>query len=141
MIIAQSAQCARDILLAIAGFDGAAQRVGRALPVNPMQLRRGQATRQQAWMVMALRHNQLVINQIFADDIPRIFTTIFGTTNTKAFALAQRVIHQAFVAANFFTINRDDIARLCRQIFLQEIFEFALADKTNAGRVFFIMGN
>ena len=92
-------------------------------------------------MVVALSDNQNIVFDIFIYDVPRIFAAFFGAANTQPFTLAQRVVHQPLMLTNLITVDGNDFARLCRQVTTKEIAEFALADKTDTGGVFFLRGD
>ncbi|MNP87049.1 hypothetical protein D3C76_1876920 [compost metagenome] len=53
-----------------------------------MQLLSDKPDGHQTRMVMALGHNQDIVFNIFIDDIPRIFATLFGTADPQPFTLA-----------------------------------------------------
>ena len=82
---------------------------------------------------MALYDNQFVFGQILGRDKPRFACA----ADTLAFALAQRVKHQADVFANHFAFRGHHFAIIGRQVFLQKFAEWAFADKANTGTVFF----
>ena len=82
---------------------------------------------------MTLYDNQFVFGQILGRNKPRLTCA----ADTQAFALAQRVKHQADVFADYFAFRGHHFAIIGRQIFLQKLAERALADKADAGTVFF----
>ncbi len=51
------------------------------------------------------------------------------------------MVHQSLVLANDIAIHGNDVARLGRQIAAKELTEFALTDKADTGRVFFLRGD
>ncbi|MNN73416.1 hypothetical protein D3C81_1895310 [compost metagenome] len=48
------------------------------------------------------------------------------------------MVHQAVVTADDFAVGGLDLARLCRQVLLEEVAEAALADKADTGGVFLL---
>ena len=82
---------------------------------------------------MALDDNQFIFGQILGSDKPWFACS----ADTQAFALTQRVKHQADVFANHFAFRGNHFAIIGRQVFLQKFAERAFADKANTGTVFF----
>ena len=82
-------------------------------------------------MVFALSYDHSVI--LFADHIPRLSRA----AQTQAFALTDRVKTDAIMRANVPSLWSDKRPRLICDVFLQKLFKRALADKADAGAVFF----
>ena len=102
---------AGDILLAVAGLDGAATRFADRGAIHPVQLARNQAIGVEAGM-LALRHHQGVALDLFVDHIPGLFGGVFATTDAEPLALTQGVIHQALMLADHLAIHGFDGAGL-----------------------------
>ena len=87
-------------------------------------------------MVVALYHNQLIFFQIFVGHKPRLTWAAYAQT----FALAQGVKHQANVLTHLLAFRRAHHAIVGGQVLLQKFAKRALANKADAGAVFFGSG-
>ena len=68
VIVIQRLDAAGDVLLAIAGLDGAVERVANDLAIDPVQLAGDQAVGVEAGMVVTLSHDQDVALDIKCND-------------------------------------------------------------------------
>ncbi len=131
---------AGNILLAVAGLDGAATRLADRGAIHPVQLAGNQTIGVEAGM-FALRHHQHVAFDLFVDHIPGLFGGIFAPADTEPLALAQGVIHQTLMLADHLAIHGLDFTGLGGQELGQEVLELALADKADTGGVFLLGGD
>ncbi len=72
---------------------------------------------------------------ILVHDIPGLA----GAADAETLALADGVVHGAFVPAFVITGERAHFARLCRQVAFQKTPEVAFANKADAGRILAVM--
>src|SRR5690606_1521431 len=92
-------------------------------------------------MIAALDYHQDIPAEVLASDIPGIVGEILEPADAEPLALADGMVHQAFMTANDDAVGGFDIARLSRQITLEKVLELPLADKADTGAVFLVVGN
>lgn len=126
--------------MAVTDFSGQFARLGQIHRIDPIDVRSQQGPRKQIRMVIALANDQLVVLQVFDQHIPRLVPGIFQAADAQTLTLADGVVHQAMVAADDFTFGGLDLARLGRQVLLEEIAEAAFADKADTGGILFLRG-
>ncbi len=96
-MIIQGLDVAWNVLLAIAGLDGAVEGDTDRLAIDPVQLGGDETVRLEAWMVMALRHDRDIACHIFIHHVPGVVAGLFEAADAQPFALAQGMVHQALV--------------------------------------------
>src|SRR5690606_9910069 len=127
------------IALAVTRLGGDARRQGGRLAADPVHLRQQQRIFKQARMLRALRNDQYIARQILLDHIPGRIASAVDAADAQSLTLADGVVHQAVVLADAVAVDFLDHAGLRRQITLQAILETAFADKTDPGRILFVV--
>ena len=80
-------------------------------------------------MILSLGHQQPVLFQILADHKPA--AAVSPAADSQSAALAEGIVHQAVMTSDHFSIRRNHISGLCRQVFRQELFEIPFPDKAH----------
>ncbi|CRQ69508.1 hypothetical protein PAERUG_E5_London_17_VIM_2_12_12_04056 [Pseudomonas aeruginosa] len=83
-------------------------------------------------VVVALADQQHVALQVLAEHVPGIVAGFLETADAEALALTDGVVHQAAVATDDLAFGGLDVARLGRQVLLEEIGEASLANEADA---------
>src|SRR5690606_1836495 len=86
-------------------------------------------------MLAALCHQQRVVGDALADDIPGITAAAALAADADAAALAQGVERQADLSAELRPLDIEDRARRMRQELPEEFTERTLTDEADAGAV------
>src|SRR3954447_1462652 len=85
--------------------------------------------------VAPLHHDQTIALDVFIRDIPRVSVSVGLPTNTEALTLAQRIEHEPHVLTYAPSVRGIDVARICRQVAIEEFAKRTLPDKADARRV------
>ena len=107
---------------------------------NPVDLFRKQRRCEQQRVLLALHSDQHIALQIFCCNKPGSFAAPLDAADSQPLPLSDGVVHQSLVSTQYLSLGSLYIAGLRRQILRQEITKAALADKTDAGAVFFVVG-
>ncbi len=78
-----------------------------------------------------------LFGHVLAGDEPRFAATVLATADAQSLALADGVERQAHVLPHHLAFRRHHLARLGRQVAVEELAERALADEADAGAVLF----
>ena len=91
--------------------------------------------------MLALLNNKQITLHVLAYYEPAFTCPVAAPAYAKAAALTEGVIHQPVMPSYYPAVQRNGIARLCRQIFHKEFFEIALAYEAYArGVLLFCVG-
>ncbi|TWG78706.1 hypothetical protein L602_000900000100 [Cupriavidus gilardii J11] len=86
-------------------------------------------------MVVPLHHVQRIAGHVLARDIPGVAAAIAAAAQANALALSQRVEGQPDMLADDLAVGRLHRSRFGRQIAIEKIAEWTLADKADPGRI------
>ncbi len=124
------------IRLAVAASRRAVEsRCGRCRR-NPVEFIGDQRLPHQHGVLVTLYHDQDIAFAVFGGHVPGGFCRITPSADAESLPLTQGVIHEPAVRAYKRSFRRFHSSRLRRQVFAEEVAEFAFADETDAGAVF-----
>ena len=128
------------VALAVAEFGCAVKFACGRFAGNEVHMPRLKRKGEELFMLALLNNKQIALH-VLAYYEPAFAGAIAAPAYAKAAALTKGVIHKPVMPSYYPAVQRNGIARLCRQIFHKEFFEIALAYEAYArGVLLFCVG-